>query len=71
MRRNPSSIPAELVVVMMVMLATVGRSLLLAGLIDGSALRNAVVVALPYNVGVGGEREQAFDCLPARVSNHT
>ena len=69
MYRSPSSIPAVLVV-MVVVLAGVGRSLLLAGLIDGSAQRNAVVVALPYDVGVRGEREQAFDCFPASISNH-
>lgn len=56
MCRNPSSI-AAILVVMVVVLAGVRRSLLLAGLIDGSALRNAVIMALPYDVGVRGERE--------------
>lgn len=39
-------------------------SLLLASLVNGRALGNTVVVALPDDVGVGGKCEHALDGLP-------
>jgi hypothetical protein len=47
-----------------VMVVAVG-GLLLAGLINSRALGDAVIVALPHNVGVCGEGKQPFDRLPA------
>lgn len=36
---------------------------LLASLVDSRALSNAIVMALPGNVGVAREGKQAFDCF--------
>lgn len=66
-RRWPSAVPSILVVVMVVMVVVmmmVVGGLLLAGLIDGRALGDAVIVALPHDVCVYGESKQAFDRLP-------
>ena len=38
---------------------------LLASLVDSGSLSNTIIVALPDDVGVGGEREQALDCFSA------
>lgn len=40
---------------------TGGLGLLVAGLVNGGALGNAVIVALPDDVGVYGEGEHALD----------
>jgi hypothetical protein len=55
-----------MMVVVVVMVAVVSRGLVLASLIDGRALRNAIVVALPYNIGVHREAQQTLDRFPAR-----
>lgn len=47
-------------VVMVVMVV----GFLLASLVDSRALSNAVVVALPDDVGVGWEGEHSFDGFP-------
>lgn len=36
---------------------------LLANFIQSTALRNAVIMALPHDVGIGRKREEALDCL--------
>ena len=54
------------VVVVVMMLMVLG--FLLASLVDSRALRNAVVVAFPDDVGVGREGKQSFDCFPDWVS---
>jgi hypothetical protein len=61
-----SSVPREVVV----MMARVSGRLLLASLINCGALSNAVVVALPYNVGVGREGKQTLDRLPTQSESH-
>lgn len=48
------------------MMARVSGRLLLASLVNCGALSNTVVVALPYNVGVGREGKQTLDRLPAQ-----
>lgn len=63
--RWPSAVPSILVVVMVVVMMVAVGGLLLAGLIDSRALGDAVIVALPHNVGVCGEGKQPFDRLPA------
>lgn len=74
-RRSPPSIPAEMLVLMLMLmlmlLVTRMRSgLLLAGLVNSRALGNAIVVALPDDVGVWGEGKQAFDRFPTtRISS--
>lgn len=42
---------------MMVMMTSIGSSLLLSSLVDGRSLGDAVIVALPNNVGVCREGE--------------
>lgn len=64
-RRWPSAVPSILVAVMVVVMVVAVGGLLLAGLIDSRALGDAVIVALPHNVGVCGEGKQPFDRLPA------
>lgn len=54
------------VVVVVVVLVVLG--FLLASLVNSRALSNAVVVALPDNVGVGREGKQSFNCFPDWVS---
>ena len=51
--------------VVVVMVTSVSGGLFLASLINGRALSDAVVVALPYDVGVDREAQQAFDGFPA------
>lgn len=63
-RRWPWAVPSILVVVMVVVMMVAVGGLLLAGLIDGRALGDAVIVALPHDVCVYGESKQAFDRLP-------
>lgn len=41
----------------------VGGSLFLPSVVDGRSLGYAVIVALPDDVGVGREGEDALDCL--------
>lgn len=55
------------VVVMMVVVMVVTRipgGFLLASLINSRALRDAVVMALPYDVGVDREAQQTFNGFP-------
>lgn len=59
MRRRPPSFP--------LVVGGMG-SFLLAGLVDGGALGDAVVVALPYDVCVWGEGQQAFDSFPGELA---
>lgn len=63
-RRWPSAVPSILVVVMVVVMMVAVGGLLMAGLIDGRALGDAVIVALPHDVCVYGESKEAFDRLP-------
>jgi hypothetical protein len=53
------SLPA----LVMPLMALIGARLLLASFIKGASLRNAVVMALPDDDGVGWESEEALDCL--------
>lgn len=53
-----------MVIMMVVVMMVVVSGLLLASLINSGALGNAVIMALPDNVGVCGEGEQPFDGLP-------
>ena len=72
-RRSPPSIPAEMLVLMLMLMLLVTRmrsGLLLAGLVNSRALGNAIVMALPDDVGVRGESKQAFDRFPTtRISS--
>ena len=63
MGRGPSSFGSQCVlgVVMLVVGVVVASRLLLAGLVNGGSLGNAVVVALPHDVGVGREAQQTLD----------
>jgi hypothetical protein len=51
--------------IVMVVLIMVVSCLFLAGLVDGGPLSDTVVVALPYDVCVCGECEEAFDRFSA------
>lgn len=53
-----------MMVVVMVMVTGVSGGLFLASLVNGRTLSNAVVVALPDDVGVGREAQQTFDGFP-------
>lgn len=54
-----------MVMVVMMVVAVVSGGLLLTSLINGRALSNAVVVALPDNVGIDREAQQTLDRFPA------
>lgn len=45
------------------MVRSSGSALLLTRLLNGGPLRNAIIVTLPYNVGVGRKCEETFDCF--------
>lgn len=47
------------------MVVSADSTFLLPSLVNGGPLRDAIVVTLPHNVGVWGEREDALDCLTA------
>lgn len=53
-----------IVVVMLVMMV----GFLLASLVNRRALSNAIVMALPYDIGVGREGKQTFDRFPRKIS---
>lgn len=53
-------------VVMVVMMMLVG--FLLTSLVNRRALSNAIVMALPYDVGVDREGKQTFDRFPSKIS---
>lgn len=40
-------------------------TLLMSCLVDGRTLGDTVVMAFPHNVCIGGEGEEALDCLAA------
>lgn len=53
------------VVVMVMVVAVVSGGFFLTSLINSRALSNAVIMALPDNVGINGEAQQTLDRFPA------
>lgn len=66
MSSSPTPIGAMMVVVV-VMLTSVGRTLLLTGVIYRSPLCNTIIMTLPHDVSILREAQKPFDCFPESV----